>query len=399
MNTYFQENSIFAPVVTTSKTMYISSLQIGSFLYNVLSSDETTIPELYAESQVEIGTILILKIAPSSYSLSRTIDRVEVDGQPILFTRINETEISIEIASTYSGNMIVVHIQDTNYTGGDVIPVYIFPRQPQRVASCVECPPGTFSGTYNAIDVSSCLSKNVSSIPKRRLLSHMSLSESTVFGEFVHIENQFIRIQSLERIYAGGTVLYNAPDVSFQVWLETKNMQLVQNNTDIIVKRVLKIYDAENKVNISKVSGIWLHHNNMSTVLTVDFFYATPSGVEVVNATPSSVEVVNATPSSVEIVNATSSSVEIVNATPSSVEVVNATPSSVEVVNVTPSSVEVVNATPSSVVLWNREVIIISIVIGIIIAVFSTYALYLYTAENDVPVRQTDRSQNEYRIV
>jgi len=278
INTHYAEASFPAPVMASSKTMFISSIFHTDFdeftyvrnyrrLYFVASAatpDDTFREEYRQESVVEIGTVLTLKIGVSGTSwdpspgTNSMITRLECDGQTIEYTRDTATaSITFEVLPVFSGKAILVYMDDPHCcrvnrntdvlsaVNFKVMPALIFPRAPSVQQQCVACAPGKFSGLSAQHNASACIDLPVSGgTPGASLAQRRSKqSNSRAFRTFVEVNSVIVNIVEIRT----PTPQVHAPSEHFaiEVWLDTSNITFVTANAAFIASSVFKIYDPQ----------------------------------------------------------------------------------------------------------------------------------------------------------
>jgi len=288
INTHYAEVSFPAPVMASSKTMFVSSIFHTDFdeftqvlnyrrLYFVASAatpDDIFREQYRLESVVEIGTVLTLKIGTSGTSWDQSpgtnsiITRLECDGQTIEYTRDTATaSITFEVLPVFSGKAILVYMDDPNCCRVDrntnalsavnfkVMPALIFPRAPSVQQQCVACAPGKFSGLSAQHNASVCIDMPVPAVTLVSQFTTVALSGASLaqrrskqsnsrpFRTFVEVNTVIVNILEIRT----PTPQVHAPSEHFsiEVWLDTSNITFVTANAAFIASSVFKIYDPQ----------------------------------------------------------------------------------------------------------------------------------------------------------
>ena len=267
INTYYNEIAKPPLVTKTQKTMYVNKLEsinegfkTTTYTISAFQNIPPASDKKYAESIIDIGTDLTL-ITPDPSILS--IVEVECEGRPIVYTRTSATQISIKIQMEYSGKLILVHIADTEFVAQlpdsrgrlSRVPVYIIPRAGEIVSSCIQCPEGTFSGSYSATDVSDCKSKNQNALALRRLLSAGQLTiNPNNAGTWIQVKDKIIIVLEIK-----DKIPKNKYDFSLEIYLQYSDIIFLQENMVLLLAEVMKIYNHENVPVILSSSLVKIH--------------------------------------------------------------------------------------------------------------------------------------------
>ena len=278
INTYYDE-SIIPPTETNgSQHMYVHGISDGgardgttTTAYTISSDQDVNDKRerLYSEIIIEIGKTLVLQFAGTT---SMSFGKVECDGSPLQIISNTSTMISIEMKMELSGKLIMVHIHDPNLRDGNngdfewkTTPVYILPRHSEITGMCKPCPPGTFSGSYAASNISACRPTKKSTSATRRLLSTVPVeSKNTSAVIYIQIKNQIIVILGI----ADDTV-HPESDFCIEIYLRYDNLTFVQENIQLVTQKVLQTYNVDNSDMKYITSNLRLHASNVSVIFGI----------------------------------------------------------------------------------------------------------------------------------
>jgi len=268
INTYYNEITKSPPILTGSqKTMYVNKFEMDAegfktttYTISALQNKIEQSNKKYAESIIDIGTKLTLITADPNIL---AIVGVECEGRPIDYTRTSSTQISIDIEMQYSGKLVIVHVSDTEFVSQlpdargrlSKVPVYIIPRPGEIFSSCIQCPQGTFSGSYSATDISDCKPRNKNTPAVRRLLSDRQIQiDLNNAGTWIQVKDKIIIVLAIEDKMAEIT-----SDFSIEIYLQESDIIFLQQNIALVVAEVMKIYNRDNDPVIFSSSNLKIH--------------------------------------------------------------------------------------------------------------------------------------------
>ena len=278
INAYYSEVTSPAPIMASSKTMFVSSTtQTGwtdetvsprvaqhRLLYFVASAEtpsEIFRKQYRQESVVEIGTVLTLKIGTDANRLDtragtpNVILTLECEGQTIDYTRDTATSsVTFEVLPAFSGKVIHVYMPalQIDTARWEVMSALIFPRAPSVQQECVACAPGKFSGLSAQKNASACIDIPV---PATSYTSQLTTPRSNMrpvqrrnipgdslpFRMYIEVNTVILKVIEMSTIPPQQHK--RTEDFAFEIWLDTTNITFVVANAPLIAKSIFQIYD------------------------------------------------------------------------------------------------------------------------------------------------------------